>query len=87
MISLQQDLQPDLLSFDSSATQGKLACWCRDNTIAKKAAIKFYERKIEEDRALVGDMLGLKYQAGEFYYTIEPEQSKSTDEWVQANNI
>ena len=54
---------------------------------AKKAAIKHHERKIEEDRALVGDMLGLKYLAGEFYYTIEPEQSKSTDEWVQANNI
>jgi hypothetical protein len=54
---------------------------------AKAAAIKHHKRKIEEDRALVGDMLGLKYLAGEFYYTIEPEQSKSTDEWVQANNI
>ena len=54
---------------------------------AKAAAIKHHKRKIEEDRALVGDMLGLKYLAGEFYYTIEPEQSKSTDEWIQANNI
>ena len=54
---------------------------------AKAAAIKHHERKIEEDRALVGDMLGLKYLAGEFYYTIEPEQSKSTDEWIQANIV
>ena len=53
----------------------------------KNAAIKHHEARIAEDRALVGDMLGLKYLAGEFYYTIEPEQSKSTDEWIQANIV
>ena len=52
---------------------------------AKADAIAHNERQIEEDRALIGDMLGLKYLAGEFYYTIEQEQSKSTDEWIQAN--
>ena len=53
----------------------------------KAAAIKHHERQIEEDRALIGDMLGLKYLAGEFYYmnTIEEEHSKSTDDWIHAN--
>jgi len=80
-VTLEKDMKED------EELYGKLACWCRDNTIAKKNAIKTNTEKVAELEATIEELTAtssnLKVKIGE----LEGEVAENKDTLAKATSL
>lgn len=80
-VTLEKDMEED------ENLYGKLACWCRDNTIAKKAAIKTNTEKVAELESTIEELTATSSNLKVKINELEAEVADNKDTLAKASAL